>query len=290
MTDQLERVVAALARRFLQPVERAREMAGGLDRLTKDQAAGLTGMIGRGSCRHFVEDAVPDDLIQLICAAALSSPSKSDLQQRDIILVQDPGQRAALLALIDGEGWAKDAPVLMVFCGNNRRQRLLHDWQGLAFANDHLDTLFNAIADAAIVMQAAVTAAEALGLGCCPISAVRNEAERVAELLALPDHVFPAMGLALGWPASPAPISPRLPYAVTVHVDRYGEDDLRGAVQAYDAKRAEMQPYVRERYAADHAGRAVRLYGWSEDKARQYARPERAGFGAYLRRIGFELR
>ena len=30
-------------------------------------------------------------------------------------------------------------------------------------------------------------------------------------------------------------------------------------------------------------------YGWSEDKARQYAHPERADFGAYVRRIGFRL-
>jgi nitroreductase/FMN reductase [NAD(P)H] len=31
-------------------------------------------------------------------------------------------------------------------------------------------------------------------------------------------------------------------------------------------------------------------YGWSEDKARQYADPERADFGAFVRRIGFDLR
>ncbi len=28
-------------------------------------------------------------------------------------------------------------------------------------------------------------------------------------------------------------------------------------------------------------------YGWSEDKARQYAVPQRADFGAYVRRMGF---
>jgi hypothetical protein len=30
-------------------------------------------------------------------------------------------------------------------------------------------------------------------------------------------------------------------------------------------------------------------YGWSEDKARQYAVPERADFGAYVRARGFRL-
>ena len=31
------------------------------------------------------------------------------------------------------------------------------------------------------------------------------------------------------------------------------------------------------------------LYGWSEDKARQYAKPERVDFGAYITRRGFKL-
>jgi nitroreductase/FMN reductase [NAD(P)H] len=31
------------------------------------------------------------------------------------------------------------------------------------------------------------------------------------------------------------------------------------------------------------------FYGWSEDKARQYAQPEREGWGAYIRRRGFKL-
>ena len=30
-------------------------------------------------------------------------------------------------------------------------------------------------------------------------------------------------------------------------------------------------------------------YGWSEDKARQYSVPERADFGAFVRKKGFKL-
>jgi nitroreductase/FMN reductase [NAD(P)H] len=31
------------------------------------------------------------------------------------------------------------------------------------------------------------------------------------------------------------------------------------------------------------------FYGWSEDKARQYAVPQRADFGAFVRAQGFHL-
>ena len=33
----------------------------------------------------------------------------------------------------------------------------------------------------------------------------------------------------------------------------------------------------------------VPFYGWSEDKARQYAEPQRTDFGAFIRAQGFKL-
>jgi Nitroreductase family len=77
----------------------------------------------------------------------------------------------------------------------------VHAWRGHTFANDHLDAFFNATVDAAIALETFVAAAEAAGLGCCPISVIRNHAEEVSGLLGLPDHVFPVAGLGVGIPA-----------------------------------------------------------------------------------------
>jgi len=134
----------------------------------------LSAMASRGSCRAFKDIPVPEDILKVLCATALAAPTKSDLQQRDIVLLQSPTARADLAALVSGQAWVANAPVIAVFCGNNRRQRLLHDWHDVPFANDHLDAFFNAATDAAVSLGAFVTAAEAIGLGCCPISAVRN--------------------------------------------------------------------------------------------------------------------
>lgn len=245
----------------------------------------LHSMAGRGSCRAFETTPVPDDLLQTLCAIALASPTKSDLQQRDVVVMKSPEARAELAKLVSGQAWVAQAPTLLVFCGNNRRQRLLHTWHEVSFANDHMDAVINATADAAIALGAFVTAAEAMNLGCCPISAVRNEAQAVSELLGLPDHVFPFAGLALGYPSEAPKIAKRLPLSVTCHVDRYQEDDLRDAVERYDTDRAETQPYATQRFV-DIFGQAE-TYGWSDDKVRQYSQPERSDFGAYLRKQGF---
>jgi nitroreductase/FMN reductase [NAD(P)H] len=245
----------------------------------------------RGVVRRFTREPVPYELLHRLCALALCSPTKSDLQQRDIVIVDDAELKRKILAPLAegpaGQDWLADVPALLIFCGNNRRQRLWHEWSGKPFANDHLDAFFNASVDAGIALTAFVLAAEAAGLGACPISVIRNRAAEVSEVLGLPPHVFPVAGLGVGWPAVAPRQSMRLPLDITVHRNGYHEGDLRGAVEGYDRRREAAQPYRAQR-AVEAFGKAE-PYGWSEDKARQYAVPERADFGAYVRARGFKL-
>ncbi len=247
----------------------------------------LAYLAARRTHRHYLDRPVDLALIATLAAAALCAPTKSDLQQRDIVIVRDPALRQDIDALFPDDPWIAAAPAFLVFCANNRRQRQLHEWRGRPFANDHLDAFFNAAVDAAVVLATFTIAAERVGLGCCAISAVRNHAARVSELLGLPDHVFPVTGLTLGWPAGAGEVSLRLPLGVTLHEDRFGEAGLRQAVEAYDARRAELQPYAKQRLTGEYGTRTP--YTWSEDKVRQYSKPERADFGAFVRAKGFRL-
>lgn len=240
----------------------------------------------RGVVRRFKPEPLPQSLLETLCALALSSPTKSDLQQRDILIVEDPAIRARINELLADQDWIPGTPHLLVFLGNNRRQRQVHEWRGRPFANDHLDAFFNAAVDSAISLGAFVSAAEQVGVGCCPISVIRNHAEEVSKLLGLPDHVFPVAGLGCGWPSVPAHVSARLPLSATIHRDRYTEctDEV---VRGYDRRRNAIFPYRQQRNVAKFGTSAE--YGWSEEKARHYAVPERADFGAFVRRKGFDL-
>jgi nitroreductase/FMN reductase [NAD(P)H] len=281
-----EMTEAAIAERFGAPIASiaAADRPRAWPRAWRDLA-------GRGSCRAFTKRRVAPELIETLCALALAAPSKSDLQQRDIVIVEDAQIRGRIDALLahgaNAQAWIPGAPVLLVFCGNNRRQRQLHAWRGKPFANDHLDAFFNATVDAGIALAQFVVAAEAAGLGCAPISAIRNHAEDVSGLLGLPEHVFPVAGLGLGWPARAPRISLRLPLAVTVHRNRFEETQIRQAVDAYDRRRHLAQP-IRSQRGLESDG-AADFYGWSEDKVRQYARPERADWGHFVRGKGFRL-
>lgn len=85
-------------------------------------------MAARGSCRAFIDKPIPSDLVRTICAIALSAPTKSDLQQCYIILLESKDIQKRLAKLVSGQSWVADAPRTAVICGNSRRQRLLHEW------------------------------------------------------------------------------------------------------------------------------------------------------------------
>ena len=260
--------------------------AAGRDRAAEGPLALL---LSHRTQRRYKPDRVPDDVLEMALAAALSAPSKSDLQQVGIVVVRDRAKQTTIGGWIPDMPWIAQAPLFMVFCGDHRRMRRVSELRGRPFPNDTLDMFMNAAVDAGLVLQAFITAAEALGLGCCPISVVRNHVEKLAALLELPPGVFPVAGLCVGYPLQPGWISLRLPPAITVHTDRYDDRDLPAQLEAYDRRREarhatpkESQRYV-ERFGYTEP------YGWSEDKARQYSTPERHNFGPFIRGHGFGL-
>lgn len=247
----------------------------------------ITRIVEHASHRKYTDQPIDSALLKLLFACALSAPSKSDLQQADIVHVADREKARAVTALVPDMPWIADAPVLLVFCANNRRIRQMGAWRGKPYANDHLDHFMNSAVDAGIVMTTFIRAAEAVGLVTCPISGIRNKPREVSALLELPDWVFPVAGLTLGYPAQEGRITPRLPLEVTVHVDRFDESRVREHIDAYDRRRDALMPLRKQRRVRRFG--SADFYGWSEDKARHYGVPERADFGAFIREKGFNL-
>lgn len=249
----------------------------------------LTGLAAHRSHRAFTSEPVPPELLRTLLACAFSAPAKSDLQQSCVVHVGARSIQARIASLIPSMPWIADAPVLLVFCGDNRRIRRVCELRGTPFANDHLDSFLNAAVDAALVMAGFVRAAQAAGLGCCPLSAVRNHAAEVSRMLGLPGHVFPVAGMVAGYPAKERRITPRLPLDAFVHRDRYDDGGFERWIASYDARRHAALPLDPDRQRdPDRFGRAD-FYGWSEDKARQVAVSERGGFGAFVRSQRFRL-
>jgi FMN reductase [NAD(P)H] len=249
----------------------------------------IAGLIDRRVTRRYTEQDVPESLLDALLAAAQSAPAKSDLQQFSIVVMRDRPRIKRIADWIGSMDWIATTPVFLVWCGDMRRGQRLCAMHGMPHANNNLDTFLNTAVDCALAMGQFMAAADAVGLGTCPISYVRSHIEKVSPLLGLPDGVYPVAGLTVGWPVFRRPVSMRLPPAIVVHRERYDDTALETDVTEYDQRRHARDPVApgSQKNSAVYPTRdGVR---WSENTARQLSVPERFGFAAYLKTKGFDL-
>lgn len=246
-------------------------------------------ILSRCSHRAFKQDKISANLLDTLLAAAFSAPSKSDLQQASVIHIQDPQKQQRIANASPKTQWAADAPVFLVWCGDSRRIRKLADWKQHPFANDHLDAFMNAAVDVGICMQTFIIAAESVGLGCCPVSEIRDHIQLLSDELALPEHVFPVAGLCVGWPKHEPNLSMRLPMSTTVSINTYDDANLIEQVAGYDSRREKIEKTLPGQQRNIEEFGVTENYGWSENRTRQYARPARDDFGRYILDQGFNL-
>lgn len=181
------------------------------------------------SIRKYKDEPISDETIQLLIEAAKSASSSSFIQCTSIIRVRNQEAKQKLSELAGGQPWVAKATEFFVLCGDyNRHSNLVENAQ-LGFEEQ---TLISAV-DTALFGQNMLLAAESIGLGGLFIGGIRNNPLEVAELLQLPDHVFPFFGLCLGVPDQDPEVKPRLPNEVILHEDVYQEVD-KNVIEEYD--------------------------------------------------------
>ena len=249
----------------------------------------LKSILSRASVRKFLKKPITKEILTLLLASAQSAPSKSNLQQYSILVIQDTSIKTEISNLIGNTKWALTAPFFLLFLADIRRNIKISSDRGYKHKNNNVDTFMNGVIDAALSMQSMVIASEAMGLGVCPISMIRNIIEEVKLICKLPKGVFPIAGLAVGWPDEKAPVSLRLPQDIVTHVNIYKEENLSQKINEYDERVFKIAPISEEKQ------RHVDLYGiaekgtWSENISRQLSVPERENFKKWLKDHGINL-
>ena len=249
----------------------------------------LKSILSRRSIRNFLNKPISKELLTLLLAAAQSAPSKSNLQQYSILVIQDQNIKNEISNLIGNTKWALTAPIFLLYLADIRRNIKITNDRGYVHKNNNVDTFMNGVIDAALSMQSTICASESLGLGVCPISMIRNIIEEVKVICKLPKGVFPIAGLALGWPDQKSNVSIRLSQDIVIHFDKYDEKDLIQKINKYDEIVFKKDPIP------ENKQRHVDLYGvakkgtWSENISRQLSVPERSNFKNWLKENGFNL-
>ena len=249
----------------------------------------INSIISRASVRKFSKKNISKELLTLLLTAAQSAPSKSNLQQYSIMVIQNQSLKNEISKLIGDTKWALTAPVFLLFLADIRRNIKITNHKGYNHKNNNVDTFMNGVIDSALSMQSMISASESIGLGICPISMIRNIIEEVKNLCKLPKGVFPIAGLALGWPDEKSPVSIRLPQDIVTHYNTYNEKNLMDKINQYDERVFKVAPIDRNKQ------RHIDIYGvakkgtWSENISRQLSVAERKDFKKWLKNHGFSL-
>jgi nitroreductase len=225
----------------------------------------LDAMLAHRSVRRHRPDPVTDAQLHSVIAAAQSAASSSNLQVWSVVAVRDAATKAALAECAGGQAHVAQAPLVLMWLVDLARLAAVAEQLNLPHAAlDSLEMFLVGAIDATLAAQNAMLAAEALGLSGCYIGGMRNQPEKVADLLGLPPKVFAVFGMTLGMEdptPAPAAVKPRLPQSVVLHTERYTSPaEQAEGVEAYNAAMADFyasqQMAVRGTWAV-HSSRRV---------------------------------
>lgn len=222
-------------------------------------------LLGHRSIRRFTDEPISDNILTLIVKAAQSAPNWVNLQLVSIIAVESPEHRKKMSEYCGGQKQIAQAPVFLVFCADYNRVAIAcrNKGQNLDAVMEDVDTVIVGAHETGIALEAAVVAAESLGLGIVPIGDVRLHAKEMIEDLHLPKYVFPMLGLCIGHPAEDPGLKPRFPMSAVLSREKYNSD-LNGLIQEYDKEYAD---YLLHRPWNNRVG------NWSELAADFYRTP-----------------
>jgi nitroreductase len=233
------------------------------------------------SIRAFVEEPLDDAVVADIVRSAQSAATSSNLQATTVIRVRNAETRARIAAVAGGQRQIETAGAFTVWCADLQRTKQACEAAGGTMTTGMTEQFIIATVDVALAAQNAVVAAEAQGYGICYIGAIRNDPQTVADLLELPDHVYPVFGLCLGVPAQDPEVKPRLPVEVVLKDEVYDDRGDRDRIAAYDET---LRAYYRTRTGG------TKDSSWTEEMARLVDGERRPHMRDFLARRGFELR
>ena len=252
-----------------------------LARMTDTAASAVPLLKNHRSIRKFTDEPIDDEMIDAIISAGLAAATSSNLQGTTVIRVRNPETRAAIATLAGGQSYVESCAAFFVWCADLHRSAVACEIGGGALSEGMTEHFVIATIDCALAAQNAVVAAESLGLGICYIGGIRNDPQQVADLLELPDQVYPVFGMCLGWPDQEPMLKPRLPLSVTLKEERYDESEDRDSIAAYDET---LRAYYLERTGGK------RESTWTSDMSALLGKESRPHMKGFLSERGFTMR
>ena len=190
------------------------------------------------SVRKYKSEPVDDAILNKILEAGTRASTTGNMQVYSMIVTRDEEIRKHLWEAHFKQEMVLEAPVHITFCADFNRFNKWCLQRNAKPGYDNFLSFFTAAIDALLVSQNVVLAAEAHGLGICYLGTVTYMADKIVEILELPEAVVPVAAIVMGYPADDPGLTDRLPLKGVVHQEKYRDYPESAINEIYAEKEA----------------------------------------------------
>ena len=173
------------------------------------------------SIRKFKDTPVPEAVLNEILAAGTRASNTGNMQLYSMIVTTSRELREQLSPCHFNQPSVLQAPVHITFCADINRFDKWCRQRDAEPGYDNFAWFVSATVDTVLASQNVALEAEAHGLGICYLGTVIYTADKIAEILELPDGVVPVAAIVMGYPDQQPPLTDRLPLEGVVHREKY---------------------------------------------------------------------
>ena len=205
-------------------------------------------ILNHRSIRKYTGEPIPGPILDYILEAGTRASTTGNMQVYSIIVTTEDYIKEELAPCHFNQPMVKEAPVVLTFCADFNR---FNQWCRLRKAEpgyDNFLSFMTAAIDALLVAQNVCVAAEDAGLGICYLGTTTYMADKIIDVLDLPESVVPVTTVTLGYPDERPDLTDRLPLEAVIHREKYQEYSDKSIGEYYEPKELikSYQEFVKE--------------------------------------------
>ena len=193
------------------------------------------------SVRKYKPIPIPGDVLNEILLSGSRASTTGNMQVYSMVVTTDPPIKEKLWEAHFKQDMVRSAPVHITFCADFNRFNAWCRQRGAEPGYNNFLSFFTAAIDALLVSQNVCLEAEAHGLGICYLGTATYNADKIIDILKLPQGVVPVAAIVMGYPDEIPELTDRLPMESVVHFETYHEHTPEKINEVYREREASAQ-------------------------------------------------
>jgi len=194
-------------------------------------------ILNHRSIREYQKKEIPEEILNEILLSAARGSTTGNMQLYSIIVTKSDEMKEKLLPLHFGQKSITEAPVILTFCADfNRFNKYCKARNVDTTSYNNLQSFMWAVVDTVIASQNACIAAEAHNLGICYFGTTTYNADKIIDVLDLPQNVVPITTITIGYPKNTPELTDRLPLEAIIHSEKYNDYSEKKINDLYSEK------------------------------------------------------